>query len=453
MAIWRDIMASRINKANALTLPHTAARYLEYCATAMSTADSQKWPRKLARCVNLDDMRELARNALPYPIFDHVDGGSDDEVTLQRNQQAFGDYALIPHYCSGVEEVDASTTVLGQRIEWPWFAGPAGGLKYLHRDGEIGVARAAQKFGTAYAMSGWTNTKPEDITAAAPEGPKFFQLQPCRSREVMADMIQLAKDTGYNALIVTVDNPIHGNRERDARSGFGVPANFTLKAWASILSKPRWAFGTLPMPGFGLYDKYMTSPDRDMNWLAHQLITNITFDDLAWMREQWDGPFAVKGLMAVQDMREAVECGVSAVILSNQGARHFDTAPSTLDMLPAVVDAVGNEVEVILDSGVRRGTDVLKAIALGATACTGARPYCYGLAGAGQRGVERAMDLLRAEVERTMVFLGTARLGDVTRDHVMRMDRHDQYSKATPVQDQTPDIQLAAARHQLAAKD
>jgi len=384
----------------------------------MSDTTAAEFPRKLSKCHNIDDLRRAAKKALPFPLFDHVDGGSDDETTLNANTAAFSKYCLKPRYCSGVESVDASTTVLGQRIEWPYFTGPAGGLKYLHRHGESGVARASHRYGTAFALSGWTNTRPEDI-AAASEGPRFFQLQPCRSREVMADMIQLAKDTGYDALIVTVDNPVHGNRERDARSGFGVPPAFTLKAWASILSRPRWAFGTVPMPGFGLYDKYMISPERDMNWLANQLITNITWDDLAWMREQWDGPFAVKGLVAVEDMRAAVDAGVSAVILSNQGARHFDTAPATLDMLPAVVDAVGEQVEIIFDSGIRRGTDILKAIALGATACTGSRLYCYGLAAAGQQGVERALQLLRAEVERDMIFMGAASLDQVTPDSIL----------------------------------
>jgi len=384
----------------------------------MSDTTAADFSRKLRNCHNIDDLRRAAKKALPFPLFDHVDGGSDDETTLHANTTAFSKYCLKPRYCSGVESVDASTTVLGQRIEWPYFSGPAGGLKYLHRHGEIGVARASHKYGTAYAMSGWTNTRPEDL-AAASQGPRFFQLQPCRSREVMADMILLAKESGYAALIVTVDNPVHGNRERDARSGFGVPPAFTLKAWASIMSRPRWAFGTIPMPGFGLYDKYMDSPERDMNWLAHQLITNISWDDLAWMRAQWDGPFAVKGLVAVEDMRAAVDAGVSAVILSNQGARHFDTAPATLDMLPAVVDAVGDRVEIIFDSGIRRGTDILKAVALGATACTGSRLYCYGLAAGGQAGVERALHLLRAEVERDMIFMGAATLDQVNRDSIM----------------------------------
>jgi L-lactate dehydrogenase (cytochrome) len=384
----------------------------------MTQETGDKIPRKLRRCVNVSDLRRLAKRTLPFPIFNHIDGGADDEVTLAANTAAFSDYDLVPRYCSGVESVDASVTVLGQRIEWPYFAGPAGGLRYLHRDGEIGVARAAHKHGTAFAMSGWTNTKPDEISRAAPDGPRFFQLQPCRSREVMSDMLRLARDSGYSAIILTVDNPIHGNRERDARSGFGVPSNFTLKAWLSILSRPRWALSSLPLPGFGLYDQYMDSPEHDLAWLAHQLITNITWGDLAWIREQWDGPFAVKGLVAVEDIRAAVDCGVSAVILSNQGARHFDTAPATLDMLPEVVEAIGDRAEVIFDSGIRRGTDVLKAIALGAKACTGARAYCYGLAGGGQQGAERAFSLLRAEVERTMIFLGAATLADVNRGHV-----------------------------------
>lgn len=379
----------------------------------------KKIPRKLRNCHNIEDLRQLAKKALPFPIFDHVEGGCDDEVTLASNQTSFNKSALKPRYCSGIESVDASTAVLGQKIEWPYFVGPAGGLKFLHRDGELGVARAAHQMGTAYTMSGWTTTAPQEV-AAATNGARFFQLQPCRSREVMADMMQLAKDAGYTALIVTVDNPIHGNRERDARSGFGVPATFTLKSKLAIVLKPRWALSMLPMPGFGLYDQYMTSPERDINWLAHQLITSITWDELAWIREQWDGPFAVKGLVAVEDALLAADAGVSAIILSNQGARHFDTAPATIDMLPAVVDAVGDRVEVIFDSGIRRGTDILKAIALGAKACTGARLYCYGLAAGGQAGVERALSLLRTEVERNMIFMGAATINDVTRDSIIQ---------------------------------
>jgi len=378
----------------------------------MSTAE-KKIPRKLRKCHNIADLRKLAKKSLPFPIFDHIDGGCDDEVTLAANTSVFGKYSLVPRYCSGVENVDASTTVLGSKIDWPYFVGPAGGLKYLHRDGEIGVAKAAHKSGTAYAMSGWTTTKPEEVVAAS-DGPRFFQLQPCRSREIMAEMIQLAKDESFTALIITVDNPIHGNRERDARSGFGVPANFTPKAMLSILSKPRWALNMLPIPGFGLYDKWLGQPGRDMTWLANQLITNISWDDIAWIRTQWDGPLAIKGLVAVEDARAAVDAGASAVILSNQGGRHFDTAPATLEMLPEVVDAIGDRAEVILDSGIRRGTDILKAIALGATAVTGARLYCYGLAAGGQAGVERALTLLRAEVERDMIFLGAKTLADVS---------------------------------------
>lgn len=383
------------------------------------SGSNENWPMSLAKCVNASDLRELARKRLPYPIFDHIDGGSDDEVTLGYNTESFGAYSLIPHYCSGVESVDASTTVMGQQIEWPYFAGPVGGLKYLHPHGEIGMARAAHNLGTAYTMSGFTNTTPEDIAAAAPDGPLFFQMQPCRSREVMADMLKLAKDSGYKALIVTVDNPIHGNRERDVRSGFGLPANFSLGAWMSIFLHPFWGMRTLPLPGFGLYDKYMDTPG-DLNWLAEQLVTNLTWDDMAWIRSQWDGPFALKGLVAIDDIKRAVDTGVSAVVLSNQGARHFDTAPASFEILPDVVNAVGDQIEIILDGGIRRGTDILKAIALGATACSGGRVNAFGLSAGGQRGVERGLSLLRDEVERDMIFLGAASLADVDASRIMK---------------------------------
>jgi L-lactate dehydrogenase (cytochrome) len=260
----------------------------------------------------------------------------------------------------------------------------------------------------------------EKIAEAIPNGPRFFQLQPSRSREMMLDMMQTAKENGFTALILTVDNPIHGNRERDARSGFGVPAAFTLKAWAAIASKPFWALRMLAgLPPFGIYDKYLAEPGHDLEWLANQLITNISWEDVAWIREQWDGPFAVKGLVSPEDCRLAVDAGSTAVVLSNQGARHFDTAPSTLSMLPAVMDEVGDQAEVIFDSGIRRGTDILKALALGATAVTGSRLYCYGLAAGGQAGVERALQLLRAEVERGMIFMGARSIADIQRNCII----------------------------------
>jgi L-lactate dehydrogenase (cytochrome) len=235
----------------------------------------------------------------------------------------------------------------------------------------------------------------------------------------MADMLKLAKDSGYKALIVTVDNPIHGNRERDVRSGFGLPANFSLGAWMSIFLHPFWSMRTLPLPGFGLYDKYMDTPG-DLNWLAEQLVTNLTWDDMAWIRSQWDGPFALKGLVAIDDIKRAVDTGVSAVVLSNQGARHFDTAPASFEILPDVVNAVGDQIEIILDGGIRRGTDILKAIALGATACSGGRVNAFGLSAGGQRGVERGLSLLRDEVERDMIFLGAASLADVDASRIMK---------------------------------
>ncbi|MGI9284155.1 MAG: alpha-hydroxy acid oxidase [Pseudomonadales bacterium] len=389
----------------------------------MSTTEQQKFPRKLGRCHNIEDLRRLAYKALPFPIKDHLEGGSDDEVTLADNRRAFDQYSLISRYCTGVEEVDASVTVLGQKIDWPFFAGPSGGGKFFHPDGEIGVGRAAHKYGTAFALSSWSTTSMEDLASQTGDGPRFFQLQPARSREVVADLIQTAKNTGFHAVILTVDNPIHGNRERDARSGFGVPPAFGLKSWLAIACKPHWALSMLPKPpGFAIYDKYLAQPGHDMNWLANQLITNISWDDVAWIRQQWDGPFAIKGLVSVDDCKAAVDAGVSAVILSNQGARHFDTAPATLTMLPKIVEAVGDKVEVIFDSGIRRGTDILKAMALGATACTGARPYCYGLAAGGQAGAERALHLLRTEVERDMIFMGARTIGDITADSII--ERH-----------------------------
>ena len=378
--------------------------------------NNSKIPRKLRRCLNISELRAQAKNALPTPIFDHIEGGSDDEVTLADNVSAFSKYYLTPRYCSGVDEIDTSTAVMGTKLDWPLIMAPWGGQALINRTGECGAARAAQNNDMVFCLSSFSSTPLEDV-AAATDSDKIFQLQPARSKELMSDLIVRAKKAGYTALILTIDNPAHGNRERDIRSGFGIPPAFGLRSWLSVMLHPLWAFSML---GFSLrfanYDEHMRQPERDIEWLGGQLVNKLSWEDVSSLVQEWGGPFAVKGIVSKHDARKAVDAGATAVIVSNQGARHFDYAPSTLSALKEVVDEVGDEAEVIFDGGIRRGTDIIKALALGAKACMTARPFAYGMAAAGEAGVNRAADLVRSEFEKNMVFVGASSLDDVTED-------------------------------------
>ncbi|MEM7251951.1 MAG: alpha-hydroxy acid oxidase [Pseudomonadota bacterium] len=377
---------------------------------------SVSWPRRLARCHNIDDLRRLAKRALPFPIYDHIAGGADDEVSLRANRDAFQRYALVPRQCAGLTEeaVDLSTEVLGQRLAWPVISSPWGLQTIIHDDGELGLERVVHASGTGYGLSAFSEVSLEAVGQAA-AGPIFFQLQPCRSREMMADLMDRAKAAGFHAIIVTVDNPTHGNRERDHRSGLGFPPNFTIASWLSVASRPKWALSKIGYDMvFSNYTRYMTTPERNVDWLMHELLHSTDWETVAWIASYWNGPIAIKGVLAPDDARRAVDAGLSAVIVSNQGARHFDSSPAPFQMLEEVCAAVGDEVEVILDGGLRRGTDVLKAIAVGAKACSTARPFAYGLAAGGARGAARAISLLREELRRDMVFLGASNLRELT---------------------------------------
>ncbi len=376
--------------------------------------------RRLERCHNIDDLRREAKRRLPTPVFDFIDGGADDEVTLADNRRAYGRYSLVPRQCAGLEResVDLSTTVLGQQLAWPVFTSPWGLQTLIHAHGEVGLAQAAHDSGTAFALSSFSGTRMEAVAEAAP-GPRFFQLQPARSWEIMDDLMDRARRAGYTALLLTVDNPTHGNRERDHHNGFDVPQRFTLASWLSIASHPGWALSAACRKlEFANYAKYLSPPERDTEWLFEQTVFSVDWEMVARLAARWDGPFAIKGILSPEDAVRAADAGVSAVVVSNQGARHFDYAPATFDVLPEICEAVGERVEVILDGGIRRGADVLTALALGARACMTGRPFAYGLAAGGRIGAARALSLLKSEIHRDMLFLGAADLSQITTDYL-----------------------------------
>jgi L-lactate dehydrogenase (cytochrome) len=379
----------------------------------------------LAGCHNIEDLRAVARRKLPAPMFHYIDGAADDETTLRRNTAAFDDVALVPRYLVDVGEIDTTTRVMGADVSLPLMLAPTGMSRLFHRDGELAVAAAAAEAGVFYALS-TVATQSIEAVAGVNSGPKLFQLYILRDRGLNAEFIARCRDAGYQGLCLTVDVPIAGNRERDLRTGMSLPPRFGVRGIAELLAKPGWLWGHLTSPRLELANV----ADRAglaggattlARYINSQFDRTVTWEDAAQMIAQWGGPFAIKGILSGEDAIRAADAGATAVIVSNHGGRQLDGAPGTLDCLREVVDAVGDRVEVILDGGIRRGTHVLKALALGARACMVGRPYLYGLAAGGAPGVGRALDLLRAEIERDLALLGCRRVDEVHAGHVRRL--------------------------------
>ncbi|MCY4362557.1 MAG: alpha-hydroxy acid oxidase [Gammaproteobacteria bacterium] len=366
--------------------------------------------RILSGCHSIADLRRAAKRRLPRAVFDYMDGAAEDEVTLYRNQADFGRYELLPRFLVDVGNVDLSTRVLGADIDAPFILAPTGMSRLFHHTGERAVARAAQKAGTMYSLSSVSTTSIEDI-AGVSDGAKMLQLYVWRDRGILKDFIQRARASGYTALCLTVDLPLAGQRERDLKNGFTVPPQIRLSNILDTMLRPDWLWGFLTHPrmtlenvrGHAIAAKNLFSV---IDYTTAQFDPSLTWDDMAWMIQEWGGPFAIKGILSVDDARRAADTGVSAVIISNHGGRQLDHSPSPVSVLPAIADAVGDRVEVILDGGIRRGTDVIKALSLGARAVMTGRAYLFGLGAGGEAGVDRALELLRAEIKRNMMLAG-----------------------------------------------
>ena len=386
--------------------------------TAMTSRSSGILPRKLRGCINIADLDRLAKKTLPISVYDHICGGAGDEITLSDNRQAYRRFSLVPRCCADVDiqQVDMSVTVLGQNAEWPLLCAPWGGQAIVHRHGEVGMAHAAHDSGTLFCLSTFSNASIEEVAAAAP-GPNLFQLHPSRSYTLMSELMERARSAGYRALILTVDNPTHGNRERDLRNGLVWPPRLTPKGWWTIAKNPLWAFGAARANReYGNFSSHLKLPGQDTNWLMSQMLCPTNWQTVSRLVEQWKGPFAIKGIMSKSDALLAAQAGATAIIVSNQGGRHFDSAPAALDCLKDVVEAVGGKVEVILDGGIRRGSDIVTALALGARACMTARPFALGLAAGGRLGAYRAIEILKSELRRDMTFLGLRSLSQITQE-------------------------------------
>lgn len=373
---------------------------------------------RLERCYRTSHFRELARRRLPAPIFHYIDGGSDDEVTLARNTAAFADVDLVPNILAGVESVDLSVEVLGQRLEIPYFLSPTAMQRLFHHEGERAIARVAEKFGTMFGVSTLGTCSIEDL-AACSSAPKLFQLYVHKDPELTSHLIARCRAAGFNALTLTVDTIVAGNRERDFATGMVAPPRLTLSSLLSFALHPGWSLNYLfrdpfDLPNISGFVHAGTDVQSSVvEYLDSQLKRSIDWDDAAAIIEEWGGPFAVKGVMSVEDARRCRGIGATAIIVSNHGGRQLDGSRAPLDQLGPILDAVGGEIEVILDGGVRRGTHVLKALAMGATACSGGRQYLYALAAGGFAGVDRAVQLLHNEMERGMFLMGCRSVGEL----------------------------------------
>ncbi|HJO11205.1 MAG: alpha-hydroxy-acid oxidizing enzyme [Gammaproteobacteria bacterium] len=377
--------------------------------------------RRLKNCHNVADLRLLAKQRLPAPIFNYIDGAADDEVTYRRNTTAFEDCDLVPNVLAGVEEIDMSVTVMGQKLDMPIFCSPTALQRLFHHDGERAVARAAEKFGTMFGVSA-LGTVPLAEIGAMIATPKLFQFYFHKDRGLNDAMVERAQEAGFDTLALTVDTITGGNRERDLYSGFTSPPRLTLKSLFSFATHPGWALNYFLRESFELAelkehvqkgsnvavsigDYFSSMLDQSMNW-----------SDAEALRVKWGGPFCLKGIMSVADALKAVDIGADAIMVSNHGGRQLDGGRSPFDQIAEISDAVGDKIDVILDGGIRRGTHVLKALAAGAKACSGGRMYLYALAAAGQPGVERALQNLKIEIERDMKLLGVTRVSQLNRE-------------------------------------
>lgn len=361
-------------------------------------------------CNNIMDFRRIARRRLPAPVFHYLDGGADDEWTLGRNTSAFDDYELLPSQLSDVSNISLKSTLFGQPIAWPVMIAPTGASKLFHGEGEPAVVRAAQKFGMVYSLSTLGTTTIEDV-AAVGQCPKMFQVYVFKDRGLTQDFVDRSKEKGYSALCLTVDTPLAGNRERDIVFGMSAPPKFKWRSAVSYARHPGWLYRALVRKDLDLVN--ITSSDAGakidsgvVEYINSQFDRSLTWKDVEWLAGIWDGPLVIKGVQTVDDCRKAANSGATAVMLSNHGGRQLESAPAPVDCIARVADALHDRLEIICDGGIRRGTHIVKALALGANACSIGRGYLYPLAAGGQAGVERGLELLRSELERTMALLG-----------------------------------------------
>ena len=384
--------------------------------------------RRLERANNIADLRKLARRRLPGPIFDYIDGGADDEVTLERNMSAFSTYEIVPDVLTDVSSIETRTTLFGESLDWPLMLSPTGLTRMFHGDAELAVVRAAAKHGLLYSLSTLGTTRLEAL-AQAFGGPKVFQIYIFKDRGLTAEFAARCKAAGFHGLALTVDTPVAGNRERDRVNGLSLPPRLTLRSMLSFAAHPFWSVPALGGSKFDFanvshrVDALAAGPMSLFDYIGGQFDRSLTWADVEWLAHEWGGPLAIKGVMTPEDAKRAIASGASGVMISNHGGRQLDGTPAPIDQIAAVREMLGEGPDIICDGGIRRGSDVVKARALGATACSIGRPYLYGLAAGGEAGVDRALTLLRQEFERTLTLAGVNDVARLASRHVRRVPR------------------------------
>ncbi len=380
---------------------------------------------RLSDCHNVEDFRRLAKQNLPGPVFHYIDGGADDEVTLKRNVAAYDECDLVPDVLAGVADIDLSTTVMGRKIDMPLFLSPTAMQRLFHWEGERAVARAVAPYNTFFGISTIGTVSIEEVGAMV-SSPKLFQLYIHKDEGLNRDLVARCKAANFDAIALTVDTIVGGNRERDLHTGFTTPPRWTPRSLVSFAAHPRWTMNYLFREKFALANlKDYVSEGSDIAMSVAGYIDKMFDPAMDWkqaeaVRKDWGGEFCIKGLMSVEDAKRAVDIGATAIMVSNHGGRQLDGSRAPFDQLAEIVDAVGDRIDVICDGGVRRGSHVLKALSVGAKAVSGGRLYLYALAAAGEAGVSRALAKLHAELERDMRLMGKTAVSQLGRDNLRR---------------------------------
>lgn len=377
----------------------------------------------MSKYYNIDDLRLLAKKRVPRAVFDYADGAAEDELTKDNNRNAFRKWKFIPDVLVDVAEVDTQTKVLGTEMPFPFALGPTAISYLFHHSGELAVARAASERNFPSTLSSIASTNIEDY-ADASDCSVWYQMYVWKNREISNDFIKRCKEKNYKAIMLTVDVPVGGKRERDLRSGMTIPPRLTLSSIIDAAFHPSWWWNFIfgPKIKFANVKERFTGKNKNfsnmMTYMNQQFDPSVTWDEAKEIASMWEGPFAIKGLMNADDAEKAIEIGASAIVISNHGGRQLDSAVAPIDVLPEIAKRVNGRAEILIDGGIRRGTDIVKAIALGADACLIGRPWVYGLAAKGEEGVGLVIDILASEVTRTLQLLGCKSINDVSERHV-----------------------------------
>ena len=390
--------------------------------------------RRLAGAANVEDLRRIARRRLPAGVFDYVDGAAEDELTALRNRTAFRRYEFRPRVLRDMTSVDTTTSLFGRALPIPLILSPTGFTRAVDPDGELAVARAAERAGIPYTLSTLGTRSIEEVARAA-SGRQWFQVYVWKDRGLVKELIDRARMADYEALMLTVDTAVLGRRERDVRRGFTLPPKVGLDTIVDGVTHPGWTWRFVRSEPITFANVRGRSVGDGSDAVTLSEYINAQFDpslswaDVEWMRSIWSGPIVIKGIQGVEDARIAVDAGVNAIALSNHGGRQLDGAPASLELLPSVADAVQGAIPILCDGGVRRGSDIVKAVALGATACMAGRAYLYGLGAAGESGVDFVLRLMAEDVLRTMRLCGVSSISELTAELVRYRSSLDHSSR------------------------